>query len=100
VVDGPQDPLVVPALVHELGNGFPIWEAIWSATIAATSYAPCPESDEVKMPNMVVLIKNMTGFSWSELWYVADPETALTNNDGTINGGLAFKIDNGPDQLN
>ncbi len=100
MVDGPQDPLVVSALVHELGNGFPIGEAIWSATFAATSYAPCPESDEGMMPNMVVAIKNMTGFSWSELWYVADRETALTNNDGTINGGLAFKIDNGPDQLN
>ncbi|MBA7694134.1 hypothetical protein ES703_102741 [subsurface metagenome] len=35
----------------------------------------------------------MTGKVWTDLWYVADPETALTNDDGWINGELAFKID-------
>lgn len=35
----------------------------------------------------------MTGVPWFDVWYVADPETTLTNHDGWVNGGLAFKID-------
>ena len=102
VVEGPQDPLVVPALVHELGTGkvFPDGELILSDYIEVTEYAPCPLSDDVGISNVLVAIQNNTGVSWSELWYVADPETTLTNNDGTINGQLAFKIDNGLGQLN
>jgi hypothetical protein len=49
---------------------------------------------------MLVSMTNLTQIAWSEVWYVADPETSLTNDDGTINGELAFKIDNGPGQLN
>ena len=36
----------------------------------------------------------MTGVQWFDVWYVADPETFLTNHDGWVNGELAFKIDN------
>ena len=99
VDDGPQDPLVVPALVHELGNGFPAEELIFSGYGGIPTYAPCPVSD-LGIPNVLVAISNATGKSWTDLWYVADPETTLTNMDGWINGQLAFKIDNGVGQLN
>lgn len=96
--DGRQDPLWVPPLVHELGNQppFPDREWIRSSDIE-TTYTPCPlnwEDGNPPRPNIEVTITNMTGRNWSDLWYVADPETALTNDDGWINGELAFKIDN------
>jgi len=93
-VDGPQDTLSVPALVDELGKPplFPIGEEISSGYIMDTIYAPCPPSD-LGIPNVMVAIRNDTGATWSDLWYVADSDTSLTNNDGTINGELAFKID-------
>jgi hypothetical protein len=93
--DGPQDPLIVPSFVHELGNAplFPEEESILSS-YGYTDHIPCPELDNPQMPNVVVSITNMTNQDWSELWYVADPETYLTNHDGWVNGGLAFKIDN------
>ena len=94
--DGPQDPLYVPSYVHELGNGplFPDEELILSAYEGDTQHIPCPQLDNPDMPNLVVSITNLTNQSWAELWYVADPETYLTNHDGWINGELAFKIDN------
>jgi hypothetical protein len=95
-VDGPQDPLYVPRNVHELGNPplFPNEELILSLDEGITDHIPCPEFDNPQMLNVVVSITNMTNESWAELWYVADPETYLTNHDGWINGELAFKIDN------
>ena len=100
-VDGPQDPLVVQEYVHELGNAFPPGELITSFTAAFTQYDPCPVNYDPDGPaNMLVSMTNLTQIAWSEVWYVADPETSLTNDDGTINGELAFKIDNGPGQLN
>ncbi len=101
-VDGPQDPLWVPPWVHELGNPpfFPSDQEILSKDLI-TEYTPCAQNpDDPAIPNMEVWITNMTGKSWTDLWYVADPETTLANMDGTINGELAFKIDNGAGQLN
>ncbi len=94
--DGPQDPLYVPSNVHELGNPplFPEEESIRSNYEGYTDHIPCPELDDPQMPNVVVSITNLTNQSWAELWYVADPETYLTNHDGWVNGELAFKIDN------
>jgi hypothetical protein len=94
--DGPQDPLYVPMNVHELGNRplFPDEELILSNFEEHTDHIPCPELDDPQMPNAVVSITNLTSESWAEVWYVADPETYLTNHDGWINGELAFKIDN------
>ncbi len=94
--DGPQDPLYVPRNVHELGNRplFPDEELILSNFEEYTDHIPCPELDDPQMPNAVVSITNLTSESWAEVWYVADPETYLTNHDGWINGELAFKIDN------
>jgi hypothetical protein len=95
-IDGPQDPLYVPRNVHELGNHplFPDEELIVSSDEGITEHRPCPELDNPQFPNVVVSITNLTNQSWAELWYVADPQTYLTNHDGWVNGELAFKIDN------
>jgi hypothetical protein len=94
--NGPQDPLSVPSHVHELGNRplFPDEELILSYDEGYTTHIPCPELDNPDIPNVVVSITNLTNQTWAELWYVADPETYLTNHDGWVNGELAFKIDN------
>ncbi len=96
-VDGPQDPLFVPDLVHELGNQppFPNDEWIMSGW-EPTEERSCFQEGNEDLPilNALVFITNMTGMQWSDVWYVADPETSLTNDDGLVNGGLAFKIDN------
>jgi hypothetical protein len=95
-IDGPQDPLYVPGKVHELGNRtqFPEQELILSYDEGITEHIPCPELDDPQFPNVVVSITNLTDVSWAEVWYVADPETYLTNHDGWINREPAFKIDN------
>ena len=117
-VDGPQDPLVIPENgLHELGNKinwatggmlqnpFPDNEWIqstWTLTERTSCFDPRNEDDPV-IPNALVSIRNMTGSYWTDLWYVGDAfgepgapqfETTLTNHDGWVNGGLAFKIDN------
>ncbi len=94
--DGPQDTLYIPSKVHELGNSsqFPVEELISSYDEGVTEHKPCPELDDPQFPNVVVSITNLTDVSWAEVWYVADPQTYLTNHDGWVNGELAFKIDN------
>ncbi len=100
--DGPQDPLFVPPIVHELGIGassaqpgpFPPNEEI-AAYDEPTDETACIEDpqDDPSIPNALVTMTNLTGIDWEEVWYVADPETTLTNFDGWVNGQLAFKID-------
>lgn len=102
-IDGPQDLLDVDGQMHEAGWGstFPFGEVITSLYIEETEYSPCPESDDPYTANVVVEITdvNYAPPGGIPLWYVADPETSLTNNDGRIgNVGLnddelAFKID-------
>jgi hypothetical protein len=95
---GRQDPLWTPLWVHELGVNppgaapFPQNELI-SATDTLTEEISCPENYDPSFGSVLVSITNLTGKAWTSLWYVADPETSLTNDDGLINGGLAFKID-------
>jgi len=90
-----QDVLLLPELVDELGNGFPTGELISSYDKGPTQYRPCLQNDDnTAIPNIVVSMTNLTGSAWEDVWYVADaPDTGLTNDDGFINGGLAFKID-------
>lgn len=87
------DPLAVPPQLDELGlpgTGFPPDEAI----VASDSLSPliaCPT-----VPGVVatlVVMTNLSPFDFDDVWYVADPETTLTNVDGLVNGELAFKID-------
>jgi hypothetical protein len=98
---GNQDPLLVPGLVHELGMNqptggpFPQNEQIWAYYLPHVDYTPCSQSpDNPNISNPLVGIQNLTGIAWTDVWYVADIGTVLNNDDGWINGGLAFKIDN------
>ncbi len=85
------DPLSLPFDVDELGRGFPSDELINTDTTTVTIRA-CP-TDDPEFPNEQVLMINETDFSFDELWYVADPETSLSNYDGFVNGQFAFRID-------
>ena len=100
LIDTRQDPLWVPPLVHELGLGmntpgapgpFPPNEEIL-ATDIITPLISCPEN-YAGGQNFLVSITNLTKTAWTHVWYVADPETVISNDDGLVNGGLAFKID-------
>lgn len=93
---------VLPSLVFvdELGNApvFPQNELI-SSTSGNTSLSACPTSDNPTIPNRLVRIQNLSGIAWQELYYVADPAaggvpgTTISNEDGIVNAGQAFRID-------
>ncbi len=70
-------------IVEELGTGplFPLDELI-SAFATPTSIPACPPSDDPMTPNAVLVITNLSGRSWTDLFYVADPETMISNPDG------------------
>lgn len=89
-----QDPLYIYWEADELGTVvFPPNELI-SASCTNTTYRPCPQNpDNPNIPNIEVAITNLTGKAWRDLVYVSDPETTLTNDDGLVNGELAFNID-------
>ena len=88
------DVLSVPEELHELGLGagsggpFPAQEEI-SASGGGTGLTPCKPSDADPVPSGI-LITNLTGVDWTEVWYVADPETSFSNFDGLVNGQLAL----------
>ncbi|MDJ0848633.1 MAG: PEP-CTERM sorting domain-containing protein [Myxococcota bacterium] len=89
------DPLAVPAQADELGRnvaGFPEDELIFASS-QETDDVACAATDDALIPNAAVTIRNRTTIDFLELWYVADPETSLSNFDGEVNGGLAFRID-------
>ena len=96
--DGPQDNLVIPEYgLHELGNQPPFPNDEWiTSGWEPTEERSCFEegNEDLPIPNVEVFITNMTGVPWFDVWYVADPETTLTNHDGWVNQCLAFKIDN------
>ena len=108
--DGPQDPLVVPVDVHELGTspGFDNYPdelifAIDTPTNETVCFDPATP-DDLTVPNTLVSMRNLTGIAWKEVWYVADwDETVHSNYDGWVGDtpgalmGTAFRID---DKLN
>jgi hypothetical protein len=83
---------------HELGVGFPDCEEI-TASDEEDPYVPCP-NDYENGTNYKITIQNMGQCYWSNLVYVADPETTFSNDDGEAQDlkapgwTLAFKIDN------
>ncbi len=90
---GSCDTLVVPTNVDELGvNGFPPNETITASDQGITTLA-CPTNANPSTQSTQVTITNLTGRSFTNLWYVADPETTFTNIDGQVNNEHAFKID-------
>jgi hypothetical protein len=101
--NGPQDFLYVPQIVDELGTNatiFPWNELISSLTVGTTDEHGCFDGyDDLSLTNWVVQITNLTPFDFTSVWYVADPETQVSNYDGWVaNWGFvdyeeAFKID-------
>ncbi|MEM6750263.1 MAG: PEP-CTERM sorting domain-containing protein [Planctomycetota bacterium] len=101
-INTPQcDDLFIPTNVDEIGDfiEFPPDEALAHFDLGFTADTSCPVLDQTFIPNQLVEIRNLTGKAWPEVWYVADPETTITNFDGEANAiGLApvheaFKID-------
>jgi len=88
---GGQDPMTGP-WTHELGNGFPINELI-SSSWEPTFYVPCPR-DYLGGTNIKVTMTNLTSRAWTNVAYVKDPETNITNDDLLrLNGQRSFTID-------
>lgn len=96
----PCDPLFIPQVVDELGLSppFPLDERL-EAVATATQEPACLPDDPV-LPNALVLITNATlpPTTFTDVWYVADRETTLTNPDGLagmpgISPEEAFRID-------
>ncbi len=96
------DTLFIPDDVHEIGDvaGFPSNEALFATDLGQTSLSSCLNSDDPTVPNVVVDIRNLSGIAWEEVWYVADPDTTISNYDGEANElpfspiQEAFRIDN------
>ena len=94
------DVLMNLTVVDELGltPPFPANESI-IAGFQQTTLSACPGTDLSSIPNVQVRIINLTGQSFTDVHYVADPAsagvggTSITNEDGLVNGGQAFRID-------
>ncbi len=97
VLETGQDFTDIRGWVHELGHAgwFPEDERI-DMSDELTEYRPCFQNeDDPQIPNYAISITNMTNIAWTDLHYVADPETTIQNYDqNRLNGELAFRIDN------
>ena len=84
------DVLSVPSSVEELGVfPFPDDERIRASSESHTVLS-CTEDGS---SSTMVEIVNDTKNDFGEVWYVADPETTITNVDGLVNEEAAFLID-------
>ena len=83
-------------LIDELGTSAPFHLADEGITAFASQSADlaCASTASPAAGAQILLsITNSTNRTFSDLWYVADPETSITNVDGEINFNSAFKID-------
>ena len=104
------DPLFVPQFVHELGIApafTPFPDELIDAVSTFTQDPACPPADDPLIANRLVVMTNLTGIAWRDVWYVADPPnaaggagTTITNYDGLVDAfpgsatpGQAFQID-------
>lgn len=86
--------------VEELGTIiFPPDELIDSSFVV-TQLSACPTHDDPTMSNFLVTIRNLTTRNWTDLFYVGDLTTTLSNEDGLAWSaaapgavGQAFRID-------
>jgi len=86
--------------VEELGTViFPTDELI-SSSYTQTTLSACAPHDDPGMVNYLVSITNLSGRDWTDLFYVGDLETFISNVDGEAFSaaapgavGLAFRID-------
>lgn len=96
------DPLFIPQNVHEIGEGtsFPPDESLDASDLGLSPVIPCPTNDDPNFSEFLVDIRNTSGRPWTEVWYVANAETIITNIDGEANDITfsplqeAFRIDN------
>lgn len=97
-----QDDWTLQGEVHELGDGFPTDELIASQDLGVDPFIPClTDYDEQGPLNIRVEITNMTNRIFTDVYYVADSGTSLTNVDEFLADANsptvfepAFKIDN------
>ena len=100
IQDPIQDNWALNGWVEELGlqPPFPTGERISAATVAWQGWIPCP-AEYTGGGAVQIQMTNLTGKDWTKVYYVADPETSLSNWDelvgqvGFAGLGLAFKID-------
>ena len=89
------DPLLIPQQVDEIGTipPFPLDEALDSTSLIVT-FPVCTATDDPLMAEELVFIKNLTGRDLTEVWYIANNETRISNIDGFANdiGFAAFPI--------
>ena len=94
------DVLSVPNQVDELGtNGFPINEMISSQFVGTTPQTACAMNAGL-YTGFLVSITNLSGINWGQVWYVANTETAIVNDDGLVNQEESFLINNAAGDLN
>ena len=94
------DPLMNLTLVDELGLPavFPAGRRI-DAFATQTTISACPPMDSPNLPNALIRMTNLNPFSFTDVHYVADPAalgaagTTISNFDGLVNAGQAFRID-------
>ena len=98
-VDDPRcDPHTI-TLGHELGEtpAFPAVELIAAGSFPIDLPLACPTAipppPELMASDFIVTITNLTTFSWTDLFFVADAGIFVGNADGKIKDGEAFKID-------
>ena len=83
-------------IIDELGTSAPFHSADEGITASASQFSDlaCPSSADPTVGMQILLsITNSTNRTFTDLWYVADPETSISNIDGKINFNSAFKID-------
>jgi len=88
------DSLSSPVDVDELGLSatFPVGERIFTSSTGTLSTS-CAATDNPLVANRSLNITNANATAFTDLWYVANASTTITNIDGLINGLPAFKID-------
>jgi hypothetical protein len=101
-VDGPDCDNHGPQVFQdELGEQplFPLDELI-QADATLFPDPVCPPTD-LGLPNALIIMTNLSGRDWTDLFYVADPDTNITNVDGFATSAAdpaaiptqAFRID-------
>jgi hypothetical protein len=94
------DVLSVPPQVDELGtNVFPLNELISSQFLGTTTQTACVMNAGL-FQGYGVQITNLSGINWGQVWYCGNTETAISNDDGLINGEEGFLINNAAGDLN
>ncbi len=86
--------------IWEIGTGSlftPGFQIISSSVVTGLSSSP---GDNININNFLVRMVNTTGQNWKNLFYVADPDTNISNDDGAAWSnaapgaiGHAFRID-------